>query len=514
MSEIDEDKSWGDEDLMDEGWSEDGTEANREMDLSGADAFEEDTMDEGWEMESMTSPGMEHPSLERGHSYEVLSISDLSKKQESLINNVKEQLYIDREEAAILLRYYHWKSNKLIDDWLLDSDKVRNHVGIHAFPENSLKSISKDFLCSLCDDLVPFANTTALSCEHRFCNTCWSKWLSAETDKGPASVFSTCPAYKCKEIVPERVFLSFLDEHKKKIFQTWLIDSLIQGNRSLKWCPSPGCCRAVEYKSGGMKEVSCSCGHVFCFKCENEGHRPADCDLVAKWTRKNSTDSENANWIIANTKRCPKCDVYIEKNQGCNHMTCQNCKHEFCWLCKGKWSDHGSATGGYYKCNKYELEISSEASHEEVKIQEAKNALQKYLFYFSRFDNHNKSIKFAEETRRKAEQRMGELQDKLGTNYQDVQFILNAVNAVVSCRRVLKWTYCFGYYLEGELEKQIFENHQERLEKFTEELHGLTEKTTEDLRDTKVRTQIVNYTRVVEKYRKNVIEAIENGLKG
>jgi ariadne-1 len=135
------------------------------------------------------------------------------------------------------------------------------------------------------------------------------------------------------------------------------------------------------------------------------------------------------------------------------------------------------------------------------------------MFYFTRFDNHDKSIRFAQETRKKAEVVMGRLQDKLGTSYQDVQFVLQAVNAVIECRRVLKWSYVFGYYLDSELEKVIFENHQERLEKFTEALHGLSEKPLEDLLETSVRTQIVNYTRVVERYRDNVLIAIENGLK-
>lgn len=35
-------------------------------------------------------------------------------------------------------------------------------------------------------------------------------------------------------------------------------------------------------------------------------------------------------------------------------MTCKMCGHEFCWLCLGKWSDHGQKTGGYYNCNKYD----------------------------------------------------------------------------------------------------------------------------------------------------------------
>jgi ariadne-1 len=29
-------------------------------------------------------------------------------------------------------------------------------------------------------------------------------------------------------------------------------------------------------------------------------------------------------------KKCPKCTEYIEKNGGCDHMTCR-CGHEFWW---------------------------------------------------------------------------------------------------------------------------------------------------------------------------------------
>lgn len=87
------------------------------------------------------------------------------------------------------------------------------------------------------------------------------------------------------------------------------MDGFVQGNRHLKWCPSPNCDKVAEYKAGGEKEIECRCSHVFCFKCSREGHRPCSCDLVRIWQEKNSTDSENVNWIIANTKRCPKCTV-------------------------------------------------------------------------------------------------------------------------------------------------------------------------------------------------------------
>jgi ariadne-1 len=64
--------------------------------------------------------------------------------------------------------------------------------------------------------------------------------------------------------------------------------------------------------------------------------------MFKKWQIKNSSESENLIWIIANTKMCPnsKCGRPIEKSTGCNHMTCKVCSHEFCWLCMGKWSEH------------------------------------------------------------------------------------------------------------------------------------------------------------------------------
>lgn len=85
-------------------------------------------------------------------------------------------------------------------------------------------------------------------------------------------------------------------------------------------------------------DVSCLCSHSYCGNFAEENHRPLFCDTVKKWILKNKDDSQNAQWIMVNTKPCPECNRSIEKNQGCNHMTCTApCFVEFCWYCLGPY---------------------------------------------------------------------------------------------------------------------------------------------------------------------------------
>lgn len=60
-------------------------------------------------------------------------------------------------------------------------------------------------------------------------------------------------------------------------------------------------------------------------------------------------DAESQKLVDQSTSPCPNCKYRIEKNGGCNHMTCKKCRHEFCWVCMGNWQGHG---GSYFQCNR------------------------------------------------------------------------------------------------------------------------------------------------------------------
>ena len=58
--------------------------------------------------------------------------------------------------------------------------------------------------------------------------------------------------------------------------------------------------------------------------------------LQALYVARSATSLRTAIRLVMHTKACPRCLTPIEKNYGCQHMTCK-CSHEFCWSCGSSW---------------------------------------------------------------------------------------------------------------------------------------------------------------------------------
>ncbi|KAL5231729.1 hypothetical protein ABZP36_030505 [Zizania latifolia] len=466
----------------------------------------------------------------REQRYIVLTEKDINERQKEDISKVSAVLSIRREEASVLLYYFKWNISKLSDEWFADEEKVRDTVGLLLnginFPN------SRKLTCGICFEGHSSAVMSSAGCAHFYCHECWEGYISAAISDGPGCLSLRCPDPSCGAMVLQDMINKLAKDDDRERYARFVLRAYVEDSKKTKWCPAPDCTCAVEFLSDGSYDVSCNCKFSFCWNCTEEAHRPVNCETVSKWVLKNSAESENMNWILANSKPCPKCKRPIEKNQGCMHMTCTPpCKFEFCWLCLGSWAEHGERTGGFYACNRYESAKKEGVYDEtEARRERAKNSLERYMHYYERWASNQTSRQKAQTDLQKAEkEQLAKLTEAFGIPETQLKFIIEAWSQIIECRRVLKWTYAYGYYLDDKVKSDFFEYLQGEAESGLERLHQCAEKDLQAFLPTSkadnneptpsltefsdFRVKLAGLTSVTRNYFENLVQALEAGLE-
>jgi hypothetical protein len=118
----------------------------------------------------------------------------------------------------------------------------------------------------------------------------------------------------------------------------------IHRNPNIKGCPTIDCEGILNKPSDeDILEVQCSaCNKVYCISCLHEPHEGKTCEELI--------ENDYEQWKSSNTEIgvCKKCGVRIYKDGGCPHMTCQMCKHEWCWQCKEDFPVHTPQCPNYH----------------------------------------------------------------------------------------------------------------------------------------------------------------------
>ncbi|RXN08517.1 E3 ubiquitin- ligase ARIH2 [Labeo rohita] len=325
--------------------------------------------------------------------------------------------------------------------------------------------------CGVCLQLVRRDALLSLPCQHSFCKACWEQHCTVLVKDG-VGVEISCMAQDCSLRMPDDFVLPLLSsEELKDKYRRYLFRDYVESHFQLQLCPGADCPIVIQVQKPRARRVQCSrCEEVFCFKCRQMYHAPTDCATIRKWLTKCADDSETANYISAHTKDCPKCNICIEKNGGCNHMQCSKCKHDFCWMCLGDWKTHGSE---YYECSRYKENPDIVNQSQQA---QAREALKKYLFYFERWENHNKSLQLEAQTYQRIQEKIQErVMNNLGT-WIDWQYLQNAAKLLAKCRYTLQYTYPYAYYMESGPRKKLFEYQQAQLEAEIENLSWKVER--------------------------------------
>lgn len=183
-----------------------------------------------------------------------------------------------------------------------------------------------------------FASTFSEKCEHEHrdvCNSCTYFSVKFTLESNIHNEIS-CPVPNCEakynsEEIRQILFLNN-DHLLLEKYDDHLIRDLSSDNDRFLWCPyGCDCGQYIDKNSIPNLKITCrQCHKTICAFHRMKWHEGLECDQYD--LLRSSTDESSLQWIIENTKRCPGCRSAIEKNGGCDHMTCAKCGQEFYWI--------------------------------------------------------------------------------------------------------------------------------------------------------------------------------------
>ena len=481
-----------------------------------------------------------------------LDESEIFKEREKMISEAKETFYLERDDAILVMIYYQWNIDKS-ENWYENVEQNRINAGIELSKElidqfNKEKIESNGNICLICsEEKNKNNNLFSLNCGHQFCEDCWAEYLKEKIKFPLNALQAKCPQKNCTCVVYEKFYSKFLkDQNSLKILNKAIYKNFIDINPDIKQCPNKYCIYYIKSNIHSAREINCLCGTSYCFKCSRESHNPCPCEMNKKWLEVNkefyyiSNDEEKSNkWIAAYTKECPNCHQKIERSKGCNYMLCDKkvggCGHAFCYVCETEWSKHSK---DHFKCNRYTEEVKQKEKKAEKLKEELEIELldQKFYelnidyptlngklgFYYYRYKNMQSSIEICNNTiKNNLIEKINLLTSLHNLDYNDVQFINDALECVINSKRILKNSYMFGYYMKDTEQKKLFENSQGKLEYNTEDLHKLlidgkldliirTDTFDYKVLFTNYKISVINLIDTVNKYRNTFVEEIEN----
>lgn len=199
-------------------------------------------------------------------------------------------------------------------------------------------------LCRLCLTVVPSSALYRVAhCGCYFCLQCTRQYLTVSIRDGNAYI--PCPDDKCPSggIFESSEIEKLVETDVLELYLRCKLNRDVEMDPNQTWCPGPGCesiCRVFPpLRDCEASPVHCSkCKLTFCSSCKERWHAYQSCDEF----RRHFSEDELANLPgeeCGLIKRCPRCHIPIERDEGCAQMMCKRCRHVFCWYCLASLDD-------------------------------------------------------------------------------------------------------------------------------------------------------------------------------
>ncbi|KAG5645784.1 hypothetical protein DXG03_005321 [Asterophora parasitica] len=187
-----------------------------------------------------------------------------------------------------------------------------------------------DDICPICYDAV--SHPVELGCKHVYCMACMRHYLTSAAETKIFPLLCMGEEANCKVPIPIPVIQRFLIPQQFEHLVNVVFSTYLERHpQDFKYCITPDCTQI--YRANTRTMLKCpSCFAEVCSSCHEEAHEGMTCE--ERRERKAQEENQlNDNWAeMHGVKRCPSCQVYIEKTEGCNHMSCR-CGAHICWIC-------------------------------------------------------------------------------------------------------------------------------------------------------------------------------------
>lgn len=217
--------------------------------------------------------------------------------------------------------------------------------------------------CSWCGEQATFANTLhpvqTSTCTHLAdppsCRNCIQAYL---IEKATSEDWTriTCPTYQCSEMFQHVDMQRYASRADLAQYELTLTNRAIGSDYVI--CAHPGCNGKGFCDPRAQSWFVCPiCQQDTCTSCAKVWHAGKTCDQqrgedeantlegvdnvrAARAARKREEDA-SARVVRRESVPCPNpnmvCPYWIQKNGGCDHLRCPQCRWEFCIRCMASW---------------------------------------------------------------------------------------------------------------------------------------------------------------------------------
>ncbi|KIL70487.1 hypothetical protein M378DRAFT_7316 [Amanita muscaria Koide BX008] len=216
--------------------------------------------------------------------------------------------------------------------------------------ETAQRSIHEDNLdtsCPVClDDFSdPETSLQRLTCGHVYCTPCLQQYITTAPERNKFPLVCIGDEDRCQTKIHVPLIQSLLDPKQfGKVVEKVLSVHVEKRPDQFKYCLSTDCsqlyqCTPTRSTSGSDLAAFCpSCFMHTCTGCQKTAHPGLTC-AERRERDPSEHDALNTEWASSNgAKRCPACQVWIQKTEGCNHVTCR-CGAHICWMCGASFRD-------------------------------------------------------------------------------------------------------------------------------------------------------------------------------